>query len=178
MQHRDEWWVEVQWSSKGIQEGRLRQQQERLIEWERGREREMEWSALFPTQLQWQTNSSLTSVFTVYMSSLAARQLQKSVIIIYLFKMPKGRRLRCLAKLGCVQHWHIILVMVEITELTTSQNSIWRCNVAYSKHKAITHVLGWNVIWHAKSVDIWIPCKNKVREVLLKWTPLTNSTFF
>lgn len=90
MQHRDEWWVEVQWSSKSIQEERLRQHQERLIEWETESKREMEWSALFPTQLQWQTNSSLTSVFTVYMSTLAARQLQKSAIIIYLFRMPKG----------------------------------------------------------------------------------------
>lgn len=42
-------------------------------------------------QVEFSGNSSLTSVLTVYMSALAARELQRSVIIIYLFRMWKGK---------------------------------------------------------------------------------------
>lgn len=149
MKHRNEWWVEVQWSNKGIKEERVRKQQEQLRE--REREREMEWSALVLRQLQWQSHSSLASLFTVYMSTLAARQLQRSVIIIYLFRMPRGEGygavqscwLSVPAALCSVVQWHIILNMaMEIAEVKNKLCSIWRCNVAYSRLNAIYHMLG------------------------------------
>lgn len=85
MQHRDEWWVQKQWSSKKLQE-EVGRQQERLRE---RKERAMVWSGLFQKLIQSRSHSLLTSVFTVYMSTWAARQLWRSVIIIYLFRMQR-----------------------------------------------------------------------------------------
>lgn len=73
-----------------------RKNERKQQEWLNERQRKRWSNALFWSWFQWQSHSSLTSVLTVYMSAPAARQLQRSVIIIYLFRMLRGEGYGCL----------------------------------------------------------------------------------